>query len=737
MSNEDSPWWERFFNGDNRLLWSALRGRETPWAAHVLPWINLAQDANADVPLMLPRQDAAGRISWYCAGQSNRGALRLRETLQAFIGPSYSDFNGRPYPLNADDPVEAAFAEGTVSPTYRIRASKPADVARIQRAFELYRGLLGRMPNLAQQTRRPLGILRAELDRAIAAGDETEARRLSERIREIGRLDAENQLYLTVRVQAGLGQWREIAENGELLNQLTGLRLPPRVLADVHEALYWLYIEPSEDTRSPELALQAFRAAGLQRRSTLFSSRRGLRSPRVLKAFFLYAMVREDTDQLHLDTLASELEDVDDNFAHALAGLRPQKETPGQIDRMSAADAAFDDFEIDRALALYLEAPPSRKRLSRLIRCAEDIGTIEAARRVLNAIEPGDDAENLAASSAARLRSLQDKCATEQTEPTPHGWLDWAQEVEKGMDEDEAMTALRDHIVSWDSTSFSRDKEQIAKLTSIINNATGSSESLFREATPLLYRALKPESDLPSRHIKPLFQLLITKVAFFVDPSRNELELVRELTDTLLEMGLDKKEYASLVSDLKDLVTTQMSISTLGWSIDLVELLATHICPDHERRLRLVVRIVDQARRLSHRLSPAEILVLEDLCRDYEIDCPPEVRNAEQIESSELNGDLSGMRVGIYTLNESAGQRAATLLVSRWPTISVDLNSDHDCTKRLSNLARNADLFVFAWKSSKHQAFYCVKQHRNPEAPFVHAQGKGSSSILRAVLENR
>jgi len=45
-------------------------------------------------------------------------------------------------------------------------------------------------------------------------------------------------------------------------------------------------------------------------------------------------------------------------------------------------------------------------------------------------------------------------------------------------------------------------------------------------------------------------------------------------------MGIDEKEYASLISDLEDLMGTQMSVFTLGWSLDLAELLAMHACPD-------------------------------------------------------------------------------------------------------------------------------------------------------------
>lgn len=736
MSTDASPWWERFFDGDNRLHWFALRDPSHAWSPQVLPWIDLAQGDDIDLPVVLPRLDADDQPSWYCAGRSARGALRLREALQSFIGPSYSDFDGRPYALNTNDPVEAALAEGTVAPAYRIRASKPADVPRIQRALELYRGLLERMPKEEQHARRPLGVLRAELDRAVVAGDEAEADRWLARIRDIGRLDAENLLYLKIGVRARLGQWREIAEDGSLLNQLTGLRLPARVLADVHEALYRQHVESSEDASAPDQALKAFRSAGLTRRSTLFSSRRGLSSARVLKAFFLYELAREDIGQPRLVDLASELAQLDDTFAHALAGLQPTPTLTPPIDPMSLADAAFDDLEIDRAMGLYLQAAPSRKRLSRLILCAEDVTTVEAAKRVIDAIEPGDDAKSLPASWADRLRALEEKCAAEDRKEVPQGWLDWARQVDAGMAQDEAMTALREHMVAWDPTVLYQSTEQITELARIINNASGSAEQLFREATPLLYQALMPEAETAPRQTKPLLQILVTKVAFLVDPSQTELELTRDMASTLLLMGLDAKEYARLVSDLEDLVGTQMSVFTLGWSLDLAELLAIHTCSDPEQRLRLVLRVVEQARRLAHRLSTADAMVVEQLCQDYGIDCPREICNGKSIQNGETSEELSGKRVGIYTLAETAGQRAATVLQKICPTVRVDLNSDHECTKALISLARSADLFVFAWKSSKHQAFYCVKDHRDTGNPMIQAQGKGTSSILRAVLEH-
>ena len=735
MSTDASPWWERFFDIGNGLQWSSISSQTIPWAEHILPWIELAQHDNIDLPIVLPRLDADGILSWYCAGRSPRGTLRLQEALQSFIGPSYSDFDGRPYMLNADDPVEAAFADGTIAPTYRIRASTVDDVPRILRALELYRRLLERMPKQSQRAQRPLGTLRAELDRAVAAGNESEANRLLERIRAIGRLDAENLLYLQIRVLAGLGRWREVAEDGALLNQLTGLRLPPRVLVDVHDALYRLHVEPSEDANAPQEALAAFKAAGLHRRSTLFGMRRGIRAPRLLKAFFLYELAREDAAHPRLSDLASELEQLEDAFAHALLRLQPSKESPRPTDPLSEADAAFDNFEIDRALELCLDAPPSKKRLTRLIRCAEDIGTVEIARRVLDAIKTEDDAERLPAVWKARLVALEERVLTEMGEQAPQGWLDWARQVDAGLDEEQAMAALREHLDTWDPAELRKDKVQAGELVTIINNSTETAESVFREAAPLLYEALIPEDGTPQRHLKPLLQLLVTKIAFLEDPSQSELELANDIATTLLTIGLNMAEYTNLLTDLEDLLGSQMSVFKVGWALDLAELLAIHTCPESEQRLRLVLGVVEKARPLAHRLTSTDTLVVQNLCQDYGIDCPTEfVKEDGDTIATETVDVLAGKKVGIYTLEEPAGQRAASLLENRCPTVRVELNHDHECTNRLSNLARSADIFVFAWKSSKHQAFYCVKNNRSVTNPMIQAQGKGTSSILRAVL---
>src|SRR5208337_3190725 len=103
--------------------------------------------------------------------------------------------------------------------------------------------------------------------------------------------------------------------------------------------------------------------------------------------------------------------------------------------------------------------------------------------------------------------------------------------------------------------------------------------------------------------------------------------------------------------------------------------------------------------------------------------------------SDEIKSELDGRTIAIYTLAESAGQRAVRLLRDMAPTATVTLNNDLVCTDRLASLARQAELFVFAWRSSKHAAYYCVKNHRPEKLPLLLPRGKGTASIIQALLE--
>lgn len=148
--------------------------------------------------------------------------------------------------------------------------------------------------------------------------------------------------------------------------------------------------------------------------------------------------------------------------------------------------------------------------------------------------------------------------------------------------------------------------------------------------------------------------------------------------------------------------------------------------------------MLGQASSFTHRLAPHDLVPIETLAKDYGVD--PEAVDAlkhgnETEEQSATLPSLDGKTIGIYTLAEAAGGRAKAALEKLFPGCKVVVNSDLVCTPQLTSLAKAADMFVFAWKSSSHQAFYCVK-HALAKGEPIWAPGKGTASILRAVLDH-
>ena len=222
---------------------------------------------------------------------------------------------------------------------------------------------------------------------------------------------------------------------------------------------------------------------------------------------------------------------------------------------------------------------------------------------------------------------------------------------------------------------------------------------------------------------------------------RSDLDLLAQLTTLRIEMGLSSTEYASLIGDLGDVQRQIGSFAYLPWSLDVCESLATLPCPSEaarDARLRFFIQVLGQASSFAHRLTEVDLLPFAMLAKDFAVGEEAVTALKRDAKSDDhdvqTKPDLRGKTIGIYTLAESAGTRAKAALQEMFPGCKVVVNSDLVATAQLTNLAKTAEFFVFAWKSSSHQAFYCVKEAMGGNEP-IWAPGKGTASILRAIFD--
>jgi hypothetical protein len=99
--------------------------------------------------------------------------------------------------------------------------------------------------------------------------------------------------------------------------------------------------------------------------------------------------------------------------------------------------------------------------------------------------------------------------------------------------------------------------------------------------------------------------------------------------------------------------------------------------------------------------------------------------------------DLEAYRDLIADIDEIAGDGFGVSVVY-WvleqlsSSVTVDVSADHVGNARLRAMAENGDLFVVAWLSAKHAATDFIREHRR-DRPLVYAQGRGFTSIIRAI----
>ena len=323
----------------------------------------------------------------------------------------------------------------------------------------------------------------------------------------------------------------------------------------------------------------------------------------------------------------------------------------------------------------------------------------------------------------------------------PNSWLTWAEQLKSGTDLSGAARALERAVTNWDVTPFAKSEALSRKFADLIDGLSGEAAVLVKEAVSSMISAFLPPNAIASPALRPIVTVLFLLIALDDPLSNADLEVLAQLVGHRIALGLTSTEYVSMVEDLIDVQSRVASYDTLPWSLDACEALALAPASSDEARdarLRLFMKVQGQTQAFAHRLRRSDLELLEVLSKDFGVDETAigwmRGFQAERAPDAKLP-DLSGKTIGIYTLAQSAGARAKAALERMFPGTRVEMNSDLVCTAKLTSLAKVADLFVFAWKSSSHQAFFCVKDALAPREP-IWPGGKGTASILRAVTNH-
>ena len=760
----ESEWLAQYFASPNALTWDALTNRTAApsWLAQVTPWIELFVQRSARTPIVLPVFDEQGPCMWYAAANGAHQAAALSQELNSLVGPSYSDFLGHPHRCDLHNPIEAALHARFGEHVYRIVPEDEAARDHIMRAVNLYLGLLRRRPPIPDRTQQPFGKLRGDFDRALVAGNEASATQLLEALCTSGRVNAEQRKFLEIRLLAGLGRQHDLAHDSSLLKAVMDLSLPPQTIVDLVSAVYETFIGSVESNPPQEVAATFQRHIG-QHFGGLFRERKGVRQPNVLKAFYLYEATREAPDHTRLDAIEAAYPE-DPNGKALLqqwraqllqapapatepeSKLEPKREAaskpeqqpekrpePVVPDRTAAAGQAILDDEYETAATLYLELLPKLAAYSGLLRCLPQLDEptlAETVRGHLRAM-PVALAEQLSERDRKRLASLQPTAPAPSPAQAP-GWLEWAQHVAAHDYAGKDLVVLNDAVPRWTIEDYLHDPIKCADLATIVTSADSKADMVFRHAFAPFVEFFVNRTQSPVRGFVPLYAMLIKMVAWNGGASADELELVAQLTLNLLGAVPPQQTYVDAVDELGEILAANRAPTHIDWALNIAELLAIYPSPEHEARLRFFVATLDLVRANSHRISVAQRCIMQLLAHDY--GCEDLLVGLPE-PATTTTGNISNFAglIALYSLTEPATQRAREVLRSIVPNAQIEITADPVATDRLRHLSSKADVFVFAWRSSKHKAYYCVKDHRGHRT-LTMPPGKGAASIVQSTL---
>jgi len=682
-------------------------------------------------PLLLPRAvpgDAG--ITWYACAYSESHLRGLLAEMRAFIGPTYAYFPSVRAELDRADPIESAIDHQFEGRVLKITVPEGC-VAKVNQQIKGYVTLLRDRPNIATHTVTSFTQLRARFDLALLAGNQAAAQEWLSAL-AARNLSAENRHFLKIRFYAALGQWDEIVEY-PLLPALINLKLPPETYSDIFEALYKTLLHEAEESGDLDKLLEKFKESLFEAYPSLFRTRRHSTRAAVLKGAICRELSLAAPDPQQCMLLLSQLP-----TGAFPAGLEQQiRERCQQLqapDPAVSAQEALNAEEFERAFELYSALPPTLEVLCVLLRCAREIDDVATAQAVLALLD-----EEGASEEAAKRSPRMYKCVTElaalelvtseaRAQLTPVERLGWLKSA--GETAEQYVSRLREGVSCWEPADILAEIDCGRKAADIIEALSIEAPEVFEQVFPLWYRLFIDRIDAPDTRLVPVYLALLATLRVRAAYGDDELTLIKRAAACVLECGPGAAVYGIMVDDLTAVLEGNRSAYLIDWAIDLADQLLQARCALEEARLRFLSGVLSMSSQFGRRLTPLQLELLERIAADSGLHFAIEPAQCAAVEPSFVA--IQG-RVAIYTLDSGTAQRARAMLLQSYPGLRVDVNHDEVCTSELRNLAKQVDWFVFAWRCSTHQAWFCVKAALGETAKLCWAKGNGAASLAQVV----
>jgi hypothetical protein len=737
-----------FFAPPNRLrLETILDAHPDKGVGRFQRWVKPLLNSPAQATL-LPCQRSPDRVDWYAVAFDDRQFRTLREELIAFVGPSYSRFRGEAAGLSPSDPVEIAIRRLAGNRVSLVAAPKgEAAQGAVWRALERMRELRNRKQHRNPEVADPLDLVLRQFYLSLRTGSRTKAEERLRLLRDRYAFGTWNLLFLRVQMLYDLGRWGELLDLPQLPDLLR-IRRPLAVTEALITAVYHRHLEHFEQRDDPRGAAAFFADEVYPRYPGLYSFRTGLQSPEASKSFMLLAVAQEEPDLDLRDRILSEsrLPPSEQRYLDHLGRLAPASQVQkSSLDPISFAAQAWRAGRYDEAYQAAIAAPVSVERAQVLLQCAYELPALEVRRAAIGAV--GDLEESERASLLDRRWAYEiwlDVSSAGEETSLPAGWVEWLERVDEGWQSSEAVSTAREGAAQWDPRELLARDEVALLADSLIEARDAGAENTLQHALPHLLSFFQDDPDWPRRDFLPVYDSLTFLLAATDTGGQDELSLFNDLMEATLRLGATESRYAELTGWAMELWQRFEAMRNFDWALDLLDILAGYPAPAKEMRDRILNSVagsIHQFLAQGRRLQPQQRMLFERYCRAFGQQELCEFVEDEESRSGADDGEtddplrlLAGQNVSIYTLTERAGERVSAILLDECPEVTVQVLSDKVCTDRLKAAAQSSDIFVLAIASAKHAASDCVHDNRSDVSSILYPTGKGSSSMLTAIV---
>jgi len=749
-----------FFSAPNAMTWHLVKETQNKnsWSNEVMAWINDHKETQLSI---LPFFDVNKNLTLYIFIGNKGDYETILTELDSFIGQSWATFDRKELKKISCNRFEEPLVERFSGKIFCIGPVEQTDYQNALRDnISIYRGVNSKKPNSKNIVEKSFGNLKREFDKALYTGNYEEAEKKYQLLLTHGRLSHENRLFLKIRKFAGTGLWTELFAQKSLFEDATKLKLPKIIRSDLIQTFYLETVSAHnlDNLENADFEFDLFKKGNPKRFSGLFNTRQNLTTTSALKSFIFWQFMSEDSDKAVvtecieiLKNNSLESKDFILNLENISEEIINHSTHNINLDNEGIADLAFDEVEYEKAFKVYSSLDMSNKILGRMIHCLDYLRTPEALTVVVKKVDAWRIAGNqLPEKLEKRFDDLNMKPLwglsskdlgvdiknIKEKSKAIDGWIEWSRALNSGVSKKDLLLSINNNSTEWDKMPLKSNLTEIESFAENILKAEDKIDNLIDEVELLIIETFLSDQNSIEKRWKPIYRSLFDIKVYRESRSDDDREIARILLSAIISSGVNENEYTDVVDCVKELIDQDLSFSTIEWVMDVCEVLSTGNTANQNKKnefLSYVLSIIP-IKGQAHRFNKAQLLLIKQLCLDIrQEDLFSLYEEVNQSLEEEITLDLAGKLIAIYTLTESAGLRAKKIIETLFQGSKVTLNSDHVETDRLKQLAKNSDFFVFASKSSTHQAYYAAKKYHPRD--LLMPTGKGSASIVSKIME--